>query len=110
MVGHGLLSFGFWLVCRYILPLELNTEHVIEGAKVTLVEANHCPGAALIHFRLRDGQCFLHTGDFRACKSMQSCSLLLNHRVNVLYLDTTYCNPKYKYATVLSELPSSCSL
>ncbi|XP_019708287.1 DNA cross-link repair protein SNM1 [Elaeis guineensis] len=81
----------------YICPLELDTEHVIEGTKVTLLEANHCPGAALIHFRLSNGQIHLHTGDFRACKQMQSYPLLLNHRINVLYLDTTYCNPKYRF-------------
>ncbi|XP_031288222.1 DNA cross-link repair protein SNM1 [Pistacia vera] len=81
----------------YINSLELNAEYVIEGVKVRLLEANHCPGAALIHFRLPDGQCYLHTGDFRACKLMQTYPLLVNHRVNVLYLDTTYCNPKYKF-------------
>lgn len=81
----------------FILPLELDVEHNIEGVKVTMLEANHCPGAALIHFRLRDGRCYLHTGDFRACKSMQSHPLLANHRVNLLYLDTTYCNPKYRF-------------
>ncbi|XP_057437637.1 DNA cross-link repair protein SNM1 isoform X2 [Lotus japonicus] len=81
----------------YIHPLEFNTERVIDGVKVTLLEANHCPGAALIHFDLPNGQRYLHTGDFRACKQMQTHHLLVNHRVNVLYLDTTYCNPKYKF-------------
>ncbi|XP_027352670.1 DNA cross-link repair protein SNM1 [Abrus precatorius] len=81
----------------YIYPLEFNTEHVIDGVKVTLLEANHCPGAALIHFDLPNGPCYLHTGDFRACKKMQSYPLLINQRVNVLYLDTTYCNPKYRF-------------
>ncbi|XP_058102717.1 DNA cross-link repair protein SNM1 [Magnolia sinica] len=81
----------------FIHPLELDTEYVVEGIKVTMLEANHCPGAALIHFRLGDGRCYLHTGDFRACKLMQSHPILLSHRVNVLYLDTTYCNPKYRF-------------
>ncbi|KAK7290587.1 hypothetical protein RIF29_05113 [Crotalaria pallida] len=81
----------------YICPLEFNKEHVIDGVKVTLLEANHCPGAALIHFDLSNGQCYLHTGDFRACKQMQAYHLLVNQRVNILYLDTTYCNPKYKF-------------
>ncbi|PIA41312.1 hypothetical protein AQUCO_02200011v1 [Aquilegia coerulea] len=81
----------------FIFPLELDVEHNIEGVKVTLLEANHCPGAALIHFRLRDGRCYLHTGDFRACKLMQSYPLLATYPVNLLYLDTTYCNPKYRF-------------
>ncbi|XP_077250172.1 DNA repair metallo-beta-lactamase family protein isoform X2 [Tasmannia lanceolata] len=81
----------------FIFPLELDTEHVIEGVKVTFLEANHCPGAALIHFCLGDGQCYLHTGDFRASKLMKSYPLLVNHHINVLYLDTTYCNPKYRF-------------
>ncbi|GAV74965.1 DRMBL domain-containing protein/Lactamase_B_2 domain-containing protein [Cephalotus follicularis] len=81
----------------YICSLELNTQHDIEGIKVTFLEANHCPGAALIHFRLPSGQSYLHTGDFRACKEMQTYPLLVNQPVNLLYLDTTYCNPKYRF-------------
>lgn len=81
----------------FIRPLELNEEHIIGGVRVTLLEANHCPGAALIHFRLSNGQCYLHTGDFRASKLMQAYPLLTNQRVDVLYLDTTYCNPRYKF-------------
>ncbi|CAJ2672219.1 unnamed protein product [Trifolium pratense] len=79
----------------YICPLEFDTEYVIDGIKVTFIDANHCPGAALIHFELPNGQCYLHTGDFRACKLMQDYHLIVNKRVNVLYLDTTYCNPKF---------------
>ncbi|XP_074294375.1 DNA cross-link repair protein SNM1 [Silene latifolia] len=81
----------------FIYPLELDVEHDIDGVKVTLLEANHCPGAALIHFHLLDGQHFLHTGDFRACRHMQTYPLLVNKKVDILYLDTTYCNPKYRF-------------
>ncbi|CAN7026160.1 unnamed protein product [Brassica rapa subsp. trilocularis] len=81
----------------FIHPLELDVEYTINGVKVTLIEANHCPGAALIHLRLLDGTCYLHTGDFRASKQMQTHPLLFNRRVHVLYLDTTYCNPRYKF-------------
>ncbi|KAM7277266.1 hypothetical protein ACFE04_019132 [Oxalis oulophora] len=79
----------------FIRTIEFDVQRVIEGVRVTFLEANHCPGAALIHFILPDGRCYLHTGDFRASRKMQTYPLLLNHRVNVLYLDTTYCNPKY---------------
>ncbi|GJN03069.1 hypothetical protein PR202_ga20473 [Eleusine coracana subsp. coracana] len=82
---------------EYVCPLELDTEYIIEGVTVTLLEANHCPGAAQIHFQLSDGKTYLHTGDFRASKSMQLHPLLQRGRVNLLYLDTTYCNPKYKF-------------
>ncbi|KAJ4762203.1 DNA cross-link repair protein SNM1 [Rhynchospora pubera] len=81
----------------YICALEYDKEYEIEGIKVTFIEANHCPGAALVHLRLSDGRTYLHTGDFRASKSMQSHPILLNYHVNVLYLDTTYCNPKYRF-------------
>ncbi|VAH47488.1 unnamed protein product [Triticum turgidum subsp. durum] len=81
----------------YVCPLELDTEYVINGMKVTFLEANHCPGAALIHFCLSDGKTYLHTGDFRASKSMQLHPLLQTGRISLLYLDTTYCNPKYKF-------------
>ncbi|KAJ8431901.1 hypothetical protein Cgig2_013649 [Carnegiea gigantea] len=81
----------------FIFPLELDVEHVINDIKVMLLEANHCPGAAMIHFHLPDGRCYLHTGDFRACNRMQAYSALVNKHVNVLYLDTTYCNPRYRF-------------
>ncbi|KAG8381699.1 hypothetical protein BUALT_Bualt06G0148600 [Buddleja alternifolia] len=90
------------MMCLYVnplivRPLEIETEYLIEGIKVTMLEANHCPGAALIHFRLPDGQCHLHTGDFRASKQMQTYPTLVNSKVNMLYLDTTYCDQKYRF-------------
>ncbi|EEF49303.1 DNA cross-link repair protein SNM1 [Ricinus communis] len=92
-----LLKLCLYVNSSFIHPLDLNTEYAIEGVRVTLLEANHCPGAALLHFRLSNGLCYLHTGDFRASKVMQSYHLLVNQKVNALYLDTTYCNPKYKF-------------
>ncbi|KAJ0230559.1 DNA cross-link repair protein SNM1 [Hirschfeldia incana] len=92
-----LLTLSLSVNPSFIHPLELDIEYTINGVRVTLIEANHCPGAALIHFRLLDGTCYLHTGDFRASKQMQTHPLLFNRRVHVLYLDTTYCNPRYKF-------------
>ncbi|CAN4079032.1 unnamed protein product [Withania somnifera] len=92
-----LLTISLNVTPSFICPLELGIEYALKGIKVTMLDANHCPGAALIHFRLPNGLTYLHTGDFRASKLMQSYPLLANRHINILYLDTTYCNPKYRF-------------
>lgn len=82
---------------KFIHPLEVDSLHVIDGIRVQMLEANHCPGAALIYFELKDGRHVLHTGDFRACEEMQSYPVLRNAHIHTLYLDTTYCDPKYRF-------------
>ncbi|XP_074519994.1 DNA cross-link repair 1A protein [Halichoeres trimaculatus] len=82
---------------QYIHILPMNTPVTVEGVKVTLLDANHCPGAAMLLFVLPDGQTVLHTGDFRADPSMETYSELLSCRVQTLYLDTTYCSPEYTF-------------
>lgn len=67
--------------------------------EVTLLDANHCPGAALLLFRLPDGRRLVHTGDLRHTERFLSCPHLAAFRgAEALYLDTTYCNPKFKFA------------
>ncbi|XP_038136498.1 DNA cross-link repair 1A protein [Cyprinodon tularosa] len=82
---------------QYIHILPMNTEVNVEGVRVILLDANHCPGAAMLLFFLPDGQTVLHTGDFRADPSMETYPELLSCRVQTLYLDTTYCSPEYTF-------------
>nr|CBN81447.1 DNA cross-link repair 1A protein [Dicentrarchus labrax] len=82
---------------QYIHILPMNTEVTVEGVTVILLEANHCPGAAMLLFFLPDGQTVLHTGDFRADPSMETYPELVSCRVQTLYLDTTYCSPEYTF-------------
>ncbi|XP_039990254.1 DNA cross-link repair 1A protein [Xiphias gladius] len=82
---------------QYVHILPMNTQVTVEGVRVILLDANHCPGAAMLLFFLPDGQTVLHTGDFRADPSMETYTELLSCRVQTLYLDTTYCSPEYTF-------------
>uniref|UniRef100_UPI0037E7EF5A DNA cross-link repair 1A protein n=1 Tax=Semicossyphus pulcher TaxID=241346 RepID=UPI0037E7EF5A len=82
---------------QYVHILPMNTQVTVEGVDVILLDANHCPGAAMLLFFLPDGQTVLHTGDFRADPSMETYPELLGRRVQTLYLDTTYCSPEYTF-------------
>lgn len=71
---------------------------------VTLIDANHCPGAVMFIFEV-GRKTILHVGDFRWNKEimLQNRQLkdfaLQRLRLDDLFLDTTYCNEKYSLPT-----------
>lgn len=80
----------------------MNQTVIIDGSEVVLIEANHCPGAVQFLFKieLENGgfERYVHTGDFRFCDEMRFDSFL-NCFVGCdgVFLDTTYCNPKFVF-------------
>ncbi|KAI8902333.1 DNA repair metallo-beta-lactamase-domain-containing protein [Globomyces pollinis-pini] len=91
------------------LPLEIPT--VVQGITVTLIDANHCPGAAIFIFDVppkKDGSKsmrYLHTGDFRASRVHSEHPLIKppNH-FDIVYLDDTYCKPSHTFPSQISIL------
>ena len=66
---------------------------------VTLLEANHCPGAIMFLFEVGN-RYILHVGDFRWNRQVMEAQAPLRpffkeRSITELYLDTTYCDPKY---------------
>lgn len=71
---------------------------LLSGVRITLLEANHCPGAAMILAEPPHGPPVLHTGDCRVDGPLTaSLAPLLTSMVGrcTLVLDTTYCDPAY---------------
>ncbi|KAI0792063.1 DRMBL-domain-containing protein [Abortiporus biennis] len=101
---------------KWIHPLPMDIPTVIPdtgGVKVTLIEANHCPGSCLFLFEgpqtVNAGDSaykshfvgssrifrYLHCGDFRASPQHVMHPAVFGKRIDVCYLDTTYLNPQY---------------
>ncbi|XP_045165129.2 uncharacterized protein LOC123529027 [Mercenaria mercenaria] len=77
----------------------LDNEHQ-QQMTVTAIDANHCPGAVMFLMQGYFGT-ILHTGDFRYHSDMVNQSVLscLSGKVDILYLDNTYCSPSCVFPT-----------
>ncbi|XP_020536811.1 DNA ligase 6 isoform X2 [Jatropha curcas] len=99
----NLLTQVLKIPSQFVFPLPLREPVIIDGSEVTLIDANHCPGAVLFLFKVpgknqASFKMYIHTGDFRYCGSMQEDSLLSQFfGCDTVFLDTTYCDPKFVF-------------
>ncbi|KAJ4396758.1 DNA cross-link repair protein PSO2/SNM1 [Gnomoniopsis smithogilvyi] len=109
---------------KYVIELEFEDKVPVpgtNGAFVTMIPANHCPGSSLFLFEKEVSnpnpnakskekrlQRILHCGDFRACSAhvehprlkpeiTDPIGRLKQQKIDVCYLDTTYLNPRYSF-------------
>ncbi|XP_023916627.2 DNA ligase 6 isoform X1 [Quercus suber] len=95
-----LLNRVLKLPSPFVVPLPLRQTVVIDGCQITLIDANHCPGAVQFFFNIPgpNGGRYVHTGDFRFSDSMRFDSFLTQFiGSDAVFLDTTYCNPKFVF-------------
>lgn len=89
---------------KFVVPLRLCEPVKIDGCEVTMIDANHCPGAVQLLFKIPggDGKCerYVQTGDFRFSNAMKLEPLLAAFvGADAVFLDTTYCHPKFQFPT-----------
>ncbi|KAJ6620554.1 DNA repair metallo-beta-lactamase-domain-containing protein [Mycena sp. CBHHK59/15] len=100
----------------HALPMDVTTDVPnTGGVRVTLIEANHCPGSCLFLFEgpqtVNAGDSafaspfigatrtfrYLHCGDFRASPQHVLHPAVKGKHIDTVYLDTTYLDPKYTF-------------
>ncbi|PWN46618.1 DRMBL-domain-containing protein [Violaceomyces palustris] len=95
---------------KWIRPLEMESPTAVmecPDVTVTCIEANHCPGSCLFLFegprtnststRVKQPRIYryLHCGDFRASPLHTNHPRIKGTKIDIIYLDTTYLNPRY---------------
>lgn len=102
-----------------VVALPLGQKASIDGVEVSLVDANHCPGAVQFLFRVPmadDDNAmevgshdrfhrYVHTGDMRYASFMKEDASLAEYvGADAVFLDTTYCNPKFVFPNQLESV------
>ncbi|KAI9321877.1 DNA repair metallo-beta-lactamase-domain-containing protein [Dichotomocladium elegans] len=119
-ITANLIQHKIGVLSEYIHPLPMDKEVTMEEddkVSVTLIDANHCPGAVLFLFKVRlpGGQIarHLHTGDFRANPRMclhRSLKQPENGPIDTLYLDTTYLHGSFTFPRQALVLQAACDM
>ncbi|KAM7529810.1 hypothetical protein LguiB_033220 [Lonicera macranthoides] len=85
----------------FVFPLAVSESVLIDGCEVSLIDANHCPGAVQFLFKVPVSGKFaryVHTGDFRYRNDMKFEPVLSEFvGADAVFLDTTYCNKKFVF-------------
>ncbi|KAG2180667.1 hypothetical protein INT44_003674 [Umbelopsis vinacea] len=105
---------------QWVKSLPMDTECKMEDSDVTvtLLDANHCPGSVLFLFKVpqpngRPCLRYLHTGDFRAAPKMclhPQIAQPANPPIDILYLDTTYLDPRYAFPAQEESIKAACEI
>jgi hypothetical protein len=85
---------------QLVVSLDIGVRITVDGWGVTVVDVNHCPGAVQFLFASTGSKAkrYVHTGDFHYTESMTRDPNLLEFvRADAVFLDTTYCNPKFTF-------------
>lgn len=131
-VTGGLVKQQLKVDPKWVVELEFDTRVDIpgtDGAWVTMIPANHCPGSSMFLFekKMYRGpntrlQRILHCGDFRACREHVSheglkpdvldevTGKLKQQKIDICYLDTTYLNPRYSFPPQMDVITACAEL
>ncbi|TFL01927.1 DNA repair metallo-beta-lactamase-domain-containing protein [Pterulicium gracile] len=114
---------------KWLRPLPMNVTTPVPdsgGVSVTLIDANHCPGSCLFMFEgpqtLNAGDSnfksshvgskrifrYLHCGDFRASPQHINHPSVRGKKLDIIYLDTTYLDPRYVFPSQ-PEVIAACA-
>ncbi|KAJ3193680.1 hypothetical protein HK101_004384 [Irineochytrium annulatum] len=96
---------------EFVIELPMNRPVDVDGAEITLIDANHCPGAVLFIIRV-GGKVHLHTGDFRYDPGIHATHPAIQSIpcFDSVYLDTTYCKPAHCFPPQSAVIKAICDV